>query len=112
MPCDTVQQSQVEFLEKSTDIDLLKKALEKMGYTVVDRGLVLQFQKSGVSGTYEKKTGKISSTGYYETVDTAELKREYSVQVVEKQAKKFGWSLSWSTSPTTGNRVAKVVKRS
>ena len=112
MPCDSVQQSQVEFLEKSTDTDLLTKALEKMGYTVVDRGTYLQFQRYGTTGTYEKKTGKITSTGSYETVDTAELKREYSVQVVEKQAKKFGWSLSWSTSPTTGNQVAKVVKRS
>jgi hypothetical protein len=112
MPCDSIQQSQVEFLEKSTDTKLLTKALEAMGYHVVDRGDLLQFSNGGVSGTYEKKTGKITSTGYYATIDTAELKRQYSGQVVEQQAKKFGWNLSWSTNPTTGNRQAKVLKRS
>jgi len=112
MPCDSIQQSQVEFLEKSTDTKLLIKALEKMGFVVTENDQYLTFTKSGISGTYEKKTGKVTSRGYYGTLDTAELKREYSGQVVEQQAKKFGWNLSWSTSPTTGNRVAKVVKRS
>lgn len=109
MPCDTVQESKVEFLEKSTDVKLLAEALRKLGYRVTENEEGLAFSKGyGWNGTYESKTGKLTLP---EQQDGNEIKRAYSEEVVNHQARKFGWQISWSTNPQ-GTKTAKVVKRS
>ena len=110
MPCDTVQVSQVEFLEKSTDTKLLADALRAMGFQVVEDDMYLRFSKYGCNGTYQKSTGRFESRGY-EKVDVPEVKRQYSKAAVNLKAKKFGWQISWSTNPQTGNEEFEVKKR-
>jgi hypothetical protein len=108
MPCWTIVQTQVQFLEKSTNLDLLKAALEAIGFTVQSvsqRGLT--FAGMGIAGTYDKRTGSITTRG---TVDINLVKRQYAKQVAISQAKKHGWSLKWSTN-AAGNEVAEVIKR-
>jgi hypothetical protein len=108
MPCDSVQQSKVEFLATSTDLDLLTKALEKMGWTVTRNGDVLNFSKGYYeTGSFNKKTGRMTLP---ESADLDEIKRGYSEEVVTTQAKKHGWQVSWSTNKA-GKREALVVKR-
>jgi hypothetical protein len=109
MPCWTVEASQVEFLEKSTDLDLLKKALESLKYEVQLTSFGLMFYADGRRVVYEKRTGKITATGV--TVDVDAIKRAYSKQAVERQAVKQGWKVKWSVSKETGNEVAEVIKR-
>lgn len=110
MPCDTIQLSQVEFLEKSTDTKLLAEALREMGFTVVEDDMFLRFSKWGTNGTYEKKTGRLESRGY-ESVDVNEVKKKYSKAAVNQKARKFGWQIAWSTNPATGNEEFEVKKR-
>lgn len=109
MPCDTIQLSTVEFLEASTNVDLLKKALQKMGFQVYDTGTHLRFSKYGLNGTYTKATGKIETSGYSK-LDVNQVKQNYSEQVVENQAQEFGWEVSWGTNEN-GEREATVIKR-
>lgn len=110
MPCDTIQLSQVEFLEKSTDLKLLAEALRAMGFTVIENDDNLQFSKYGCTGTYEKATGRFQSRGY-EKVDTNEVKQQYGKASVNLKAKKFGWQISWSRNAQTGNEEFEVKKR-
>ena len=108
MPCWTVQESKVEFLATSTDTGLLTTALERLGYAVarVPEGILL-FRKDGVSGSYDARTGCLELP---QDCDVNELKRAYSEQTVESQARKFGWQLEWSTN-ATGRRQAVVQRR-
>ena len=110
MPCDTVITSTCEFLSTSTDVHLLAEGLRSLGYQVRETEQGLQFTNGTLSGTYDKRTGRLQSAGRYDTLDTAEVKRAYSEQVVNSQAKKFGWKISWKTN-TAGEREAEVEKR-
>lgn len=107
MPCDTVQTSKVEWLATSTDTDLLMKGLTALGYDVEKRGNVIYFSKYGRTGTFDKATGKLTLDSSW---DGAEIKRAYSEQIVESQASKHGWKISWSTN-ADGDREAIVMKR-
>jgi hypothetical protein len=100
----------VEFLATATDINLLAEALKALGYQVRVTETGLRFAKYGCSGTYNKATGKLESRGSVQ-LDIDEVKRGYSVQVVNSQAKKFGWKVQWSLN-AAGNPEAIVEKRS
>jgi hypothetical protein len=104
----------VEFLATTTDLNLLAEALKALGFQVriIEDGLQagLQFAKYGCSGTYNKATGKLETRGF-QGLDIDEVKRGYSEQVVNSQAKKFGWKIQWKTNDA-GNREAEVEKRS
>jgi hypothetical protein len=112
MPCNTIQQSKVEFLAKNTDTGLLTQALERLGFEVSkqDDRLVLGGRDTyGYygSGSYDSKTGRLElSNGW----DINEIKRGYSEQIIENQARKFGWQLQWSTNKV-GHREATVLRR-
>ncbi len=112
MPCNTIQQSKVEFLPKSTDTCLLTQALERLGFEVSkqdDRLILLGRDAYGYysSGSYDSKTGRLElSSGW----DINETKRGYSEQVIESHARKFGWQLQWSTNKA-GHREAIVLRR-
>jgi hypothetical protein len=96
MPCDTVQQSKVEFSIERTDTEILQMALEKLGYRVTKKGKDLTFAGSGydyVSGTYTN--GKINVTfNARQTFDVNKVKRAYSQEVVRQVSKRFGWTLN------------------
>jgi hypothetical protein len=109
VPCDTIQRSQVEFLATSTDLHLLAEGLKALGFQVREGETGLNFAKYGTSGSFDKATGKLISSGFNE-LDTAAVKREYSTQVVTSQAKRHGWKIEWSTN-AAGNREATVQKR-
>lgn len=109
MPCWTVQETTIEFLEKSTNVDLLKAALEKMGFRVNDTSTHLHFYGNGLTGTYTKATGKIETRGSSK-LDVNEVKREYSEQCVNNQAAEYGWEVDWSTNEN-GEREATVIRR-
>lgn len=107
MPCYTVQKSKVEFLAKSTDMNLLANALRGLGFSVTQTPEGLSFEKAGFSGSYASNSGCLQLD---ESWDGNEVKRAYSTQVVESQARKFGWRLQWSTN-RAGNREATVIRR-
>lgn len=107
MPCYTVQKSKVEFLAKSTDTNLLADALRDLGFSVTQTSEGLYFEKAGISGSYASDSARLQLD---ESWDGNELKRAYSTQVVESQARKFGWRLHWSTNKA-GNREATVIRR-
>ncbi len=112
MPCYTIQRSEVEFLPTNTDTGLLTLGLDRLGFEVatLDDRLVLRKPDSyGYyrSGSYEPKTGRLE---LYSGWDVDEIKRAYSGQVVESQARKYGWQLQWSTHEA-GRREAVVLRR-
>lgn len=95
MPCYQVQTMQVNL--DSADHDLLEKALKKLGYSVTRNGSSFSFSKGTVSGTYSNNKLNISNTDRTKKVDTDQIKREYSEQVIKKIASKNvqeGWELS------------------
>lgn len=112
MPCDTIQRSEIEFLPNSTDTGLLTLALERLGFeaAMLSDRLVLRKQDADGyyrSGSYDPKTGRLE---LYSGWDVNEIKRAYSEQTVESQARKFGWQLQWSTNKA-GRREATVLRR-
>jgi len=107
MPCDTIQTSKVEFLATSTDLDLLTKSLEALGYEVRRSGNMIRFSKYGRQGSFNKTTGELTLDSNW---DGNEIKRGYSEQIVQSQADKHGWKISWSTNDD-GEREATVMKR-
>ena len=105
MPCNTVQSSKVEILAQSTDVLLLQAALEGLGFQVfASSETLLTFYKNGQRGFFDKRSGRLQLA---ESWDSSEIKRAYSEQVVESQAKRFGWQLEWSTN-AAGRREANV----
>jgi hypothetical protein len=90
MPCYTIQKSKVEFLAKTTDTNLLAAGLRQFGFRVTQTPEGLYFEKAGRSGTYASASGLLQMD---ESWDASELKRAYSEQVVESQARTFGWRL-------------------
>lgn len=108
MPCNTVQNSKVEFLAQSTDLCLLREALAHLGFQVfASSETLLTFFKEGQRGFFDKQSGRLQLA---ESWDSSEIKRAYSEQVVESQAKRFGWQLEWSTN-AAGRREAIVRRR-
>lgn len=110
MPCDSIQTSTVELLSKSTDLKLLQKALGALGYNVSITATGLQFRhpRTGMSGTYETATGKLSAVGRTD-LDVKEIKRAYGKQIVLATAKQEGWQVTWATN-NDGHEVASVEK--
>lgn len=108
MPCDTVQRSKVAFLEKSTDAKILKQALESLGFRVWESENTLTFTKAGRTGTYYKYSGEMQLPT---TVDVDSIKRAYSKEVVNEQAREFGWEVEWRVNEE-GNEEASVTRRS
>jgi hypothetical protein len=106
MPCDTVRSVTVEF-SAATDMAILTAALEASGYTVRQNEHTLFFDKGYRTQQFDKRTHKLIVD---QNVDVGQIKRGYSEQVVESQAQKFGWKVSWSTN-AAGNREAAVQRR-
>lgn len=97
----------MEFLATTTDLNLLAEALRALGYQVRETKTGLYYSKYGSTGTYNKASGRLDTRG---DLDIDEVKRGYSVQVVNSQARKFGWKVSWKLNDA-GNPEAEVEKR-
>jgi hypothetical protein len=108
VPCNTIQRSKVEFLAGSTDVALLTEALRSLGYSsVMLRGEALAFETQRGPGSYSTKTGQLILP---ESCDVNDIKRAYSVAVVQSQAYKHGWKIAWSIN-AQGRRQASVQRR-
>lgn len=109
MPCDQIILTHVEFMEKTTDVKLLKKALENLGFAVSETATGLTFRRGyREQGSYNKKSGRLELPN---GVDGNSVKVEYSKEVVNDQAEKFGWNVEWDVDED-GNPQADVQKRS
>lgn len=108
MPCYTIQRSKVEFLAKTTDLQLLQEAMTRLGYEGVIEGGQLSFRSGPFRGWFDKSTGRLTIPT---TLSIDAVKRAYSVQVVESQSRKFGWKVSWTTN-AAGNQETKIIRSS
>jgi hypothetical protein len=94
MPCNTIQTAVVELGKAQPD--LLLAALNRLGLSAVRHSDTIYFGRflNGISDfdreCYDIKTGQLRLET---TRDVAEIKRAYSHQVVQSQAKKFGWQM-------------------
>lgn len=94
MPCYTVITSSVEF--KIGNIDLLKKALEKLGIRINKQyasEAYLSFYHSGNYITIDLRKGKITSEMNEKKLSefSNQIKRAYSSVVVDEVAKRQKW---------------------
>lgn len=94
MPCWTIETVKVRETLENLDRDLLKTALEQMGFQVwigatglIFKGMNRKFQ--GYQGAYNGVTFECQSP--YGAIDINEVKRAYSAQVVENSAEQLGW---------------------
>ena len=108
MPCDQIIRTHVQFLERSTDLKLLKKSLEQHGFKVTQTATGLSFYKGyREQGSYEARTGRLVLP---ESVDANDIKVGYSKEVVNDQAAKFGWGVDWSEDEE-GNPVSEITRK-
>lgn len=102
MPCYTISTLEVD--AGKMDTAHVIKALEAMGmyprHTMKD---VISHR----SGEYNHATGIATWRGQDRT---AELKREYSNQILQSQARRFGWTLRTSQNQS-GNLKYTIAKR-
>lgn len=84
MPCNTVTSITLEL--KNANLELLKKALESLDYKVDQKDRYLSWQ----TGDYNGYTGEFQVR--YEEVGY-KIKRAYTSQLVQYQAKRFGWKI-------------------
>lgn len=109
MPCNTIQRSKVEFLAKSTDVQLLIKGLQSLGLSHVEQvGELVVFRTQQGIGSYHRATGKLILP---ESFDGNAIRRAYSEQVVQTQAARHGWRVSSWTTNTQGHRQVIVQRR-
>lgn len=96
MPCDTIQRSKVDFNLHATDLNLLKLALEHMGFRVGHLQNGLKFTNGyDIDGQFSNGKLTVQSRGQF---DINNLKRAYSTEVVKSSADLYGWTLE-ETSP-------------
>ena len=108
VPCDQIILTHCEFLPNTTDVKLLKLALEAQGLTVHETATGLTFNRGyREQGSYEKKTGRLTLPN---SMDVNEVKVGYSREVVKEQASKLGWSDSWDVDEE-GNPTVEISKR-
>ena len=98
MPCYEVRTVSVEF--KIGNIDLLKKAAEKLGYTLKEgvnsESFSLRNKYDSPVGVIDFKTGQFTTDRMGESQINSfvnSLKRSYSEQVIDEVAKKQKWQL-------------------
>jgi hypothetical protein len=115
MPCDSVITSRVEWAE-NTDEATLIQALTTLGFTVnatMRDSLTFHDSNYSMTGAYDKRTHKmtVSGTSGREVEGMqAKVKVEYSKEVVNSQARRFGWSVDWKVGEN-GNPIATVKRR-
>jgi organic radical activating enzyme len=95
MPCYEVRTVSVEF--KVSNIDLLKKALEKAGFNIAKASqITLQVRREGEINSIiiDLEQSKILSRSFDEkelSTISNQIKRAYSEQVIDEVAKRQKW---------------------
>ena len=98
MPCNTMTRVKLEL--NNANLELLKKALEVLGYRVYEQTeQVLRW----VGGRYDKTSGKLIIDD--EKTGNA-IRRGYTAELVKKQATRFGWQIK-----KTGENKFAIIKR-
>ena len=114
MPCYTVQTCTVNL--DNAKMDLLEKALKKLGYQVWRSGgqKGLSFSKDGVSGSYYNNKLNFQYSQGDKKPDTDAIKRAYADEAIRAKAAEYaeqGWELEKDgedyvlTAPTHGYGV-------
>ena len=86
MPCDTVQYTEID--ARKMQADILRKALESMGFNVKEAGAGrLTFSDGSMFGTYQPGQFLTVPEGF----DGEELTRRYSTELVKARAARAGW---------------------
>ena len=78
-----------ERLPKNSDMKLLFEVLRRMGLKVSETHKYLIFHKDSMNGLYDKVSGEIKTWGL-ERLDISELKRAYSAELANHQARHTG----------------------
>lgn len=102
MPCDTVQTMTVQSELANRNIDLLKAALQSMGFTVNQKagGFLTFYGNHNATGQYHagvyqngKLTEQVAQGG--KALEVNAIKRSYAAQIVQKGFP--GWTLTKTT---------------
>ena len=76
-----------ELLPKNSDIKLLLEVLQRMGLKVRETDKYLIFHNDHMEGFYDKASGEIKTWGL-ERLDISEVRRAYSEELANHQAKR------------------------
>lgn len=99
MPCYSRVTSTVEFSD-STDVVLLAKAMQALGYQVMRQGKGFRFDNgTSMLGSFEGGRMTLRGEAKLTVEQTNEIKRAYSTEVVKAASQRFGWQVKQS-SPT------------
>jgi hypothetical protein len=109
MPCDTIQTVTVQEELKDLDLDILKAALESMGFGVsVRKSCALEFSgyHDGIyySGNYAMN--KLTASSQQGQLNINSVKEAYSHQTIQHSVPSFGWKLT-----KTGKDTYEAVKQ-
>lgn len=88
MPCNYVIQTSVKL--SAADLDVLKQALESLGYTVHKVGAGLTYSNYQGTGTF--KNGELRHPQSMGLTEDA-VKQAYSKAAVKVASKKYGWNV-------------------
>lgn len=88
MPCDEIRTIRLAF--DAADLGVMKRTLEKLGYTVTQDADVLYFNRGRVRGTFAN--GEIN-VPEGEAERLSNLKQDYSRETVYAAAETFGWQV-------------------
>jgi hypothetical protein len=91
MPCYTVQTTTLDMSKAQPDI--LKAALETLGYTVSIRGANVYAVRMGAAVTWSAGSLQVSANADTQTV-AQEIQRTYAAQIVKTASAKFGWQVT------------------
>lgn len=118
MPCYSVQRCAVDL--NHADHGLLTKALEALGYKVVQdaKGQIVSFTKGRVTGTYDGTQLHLTAPNGV-PIDSNAIMHAYSKQVMQRQiakARKAGWDVvktgpdKYKIKMPPGKRVVQVTR--
>jgi hypothetical protein len=85
MPCWTVTTTKLEL--KNANLIFLKKALERLGYHVFERGGILTWENG------EYRNGNLTMRGANGEAEGKKIRQAYSGEIVRAQAARMGWKV-------------------
>jgi hypothetical protein len=88
---------------------ILLDSLRQAGYRAHQTENVIRFGKEAISGYFNTESCQMVIQNAEDGTE-GQMKVAYSKEVVNSQAKRFGWKLDWSTN-AAGNPVATVKRR-
>jgi hypothetical protein len=91
MPCDSIVTSKVKFSVESTDMDLLARALNRMGWTKQSANVFTDNRGNSI----EFRNGEIvKNMRYGATFDENQLIDEYAREIIFEAPNEHGWNIN------------------